>query len=130
MTKKQNKMKKVILIFTLLVTTLAFAQDKNKKASIEVDGVCGMCKERIEKAAIRTKGVKSAVWSVDTHELKLIFDERKTDLTKISKGVAAVGHDTKEIKATDEQYHSVHACCLYRDEDVKKDHEKEKQDGQ
>lgn len=120
-------MKKVILIFTLFVTTIAFAQDKNKKVNIEVDGVCGMCKERIEKAAIRTKGVKSAVWNVDTHELKLIFDERKTDVKTISASIAAVGHDTKEIKATDEQYNSVHACCLYRDDEVKKDHEKEKE---
>ncbi|WP_296313408.1 heavy-metal-associated domain-containing protein [Winogradskyella sp. UBA3174] len=116
-------MKKVILIFTLLVTTLAFAQNKNEKTSIEVDGVCEMCKERIEKASIRTKGVKSAVWNVDTHELKLIFDARKTNIKIISKNLAAVGHDTKEIKATEEQYNSVHPCCKYRDADVKKDHE-------
>ena len=118
-------MKRIILIFTVLITTATFAQNKNAKASIEVDGVCGMCKERIEKAAIRTKGVKSAVWNVDTHELKLIYDERKTDLKTISKKIAAVGHDTKEIKATEEQYNSVHACCKYRDDEVKKDHEKE-----
>lgn len=116
-------MKKVILIFTLLATTIIFAQNKNAKASIEVDGICVMCKERIEKAAIRTKGVKSAVWNVDTHELKLIYDERKTDVKVISKNLASVGHDTKEIKATEEQYQSVHPCCKYRDDEVKKDHE-------
>jgi cation transport ATPase len=116
-------MKKVVLIFTLLATTLIFAQNKNAKASIEVDGICVMCKERIEKAAIRTKGVKSAVWNVDTHELKLIYDERKTDVKVISKNLASVGHDTKEIKATEEQYQSVHPCCKYRDDEVKKDHE-------
>ena len=121
-------MKKVVLILTVLITSLTFAQDKNAKANIEVDGVCVMCKERIEKAAIRTKGVKSAVWNVDTHELKLIYDGRKTDVKTISQSVAAVGHDTKEIKATDEQYHSVHACCLYRDEDVKNDHKEEKKE--
>lgn len=122
-------MKQIFLIFTILVSTLAFAQNKNAKASMEVDGICGMCKERIEKAAIRTKGVKSAVWNVDTHELKLIYDERKTDLTKISKKLASVGHDTKMIKATEEQYQSVHPCCRYRDEDVKNDHKKEKGEG-
>ncbi|SDH08341.1 heavy-metal-associated domain-containing protein [Winogradskyella thalassocola] len=122
-------MKKLITVIIVCMGMFAFSQNKNAKANIEVDGVCGMCKERIEKAAIRTKGVKSAVWNVDTHELKLIYDERKTDVKTISKSIAAVGHDTKEIKATDEQYHSVHACCLYRDEDVKKDHEKEKEDG-
>ncbi|EDP71587.1 hypothetical protein FBALC1_03847 [Flavobacteriales bacterium ALC-1] len=119
-------MKQIILIFALLIGTTTFAQDKNKKASMEVDGVCGMCKERIEKAAIRTKGVKSAVWNVDTHELKLIYDENKTDLKTISKKIASVGHDTKEIKATEEQYQSVHPCCKYRDKEVQKDHQKEK----
>ena len=84
-------MKQLTLILALIVTTMTFAQNKNAKASMEVDGVCGMCKERIEKAAIRTKGVKSAVWNVDTHELKLIYDERKTDLKTISKHIAAVG---------------------------------------
>ena len=116
-------MKRIILIFTLVLTSITFAQNKNAKASIEVDGICEMCKERIEKAAIRTKGVKSAVWNIDTHELKLIYDERKTDVKVISKSLASVGHDTKEIKATEEQYQSVHPCCKYRDEDVKKDHE-------
>ena len=124
--KNNNTMKQITLILALLVTTLTFAQNKNAKASMEVDGVCGMCKERIEKAAIRTKGVKSAVWNVDTHELKLIYDERKTDLKTISKHIAAVGHDTKEIKATDEAYDSVHPCCRYRDTDVVKDHDGEK----
>lgn len=91
-----------------------------------VDGVCLMCKERIEKAAIKTKGVKSAVWNVETHELKLIYDERKTDLKIIQTNVAAVGHDTEEVIAPDEAYAKVHDCCKYRDIEVRKDHQKNK----
>jgi cation transport ATPase len=112
----------LILIFVMLVSLSSFAQNKNAKASLEVDGVCLMCKERIEKAAIRTKGVKSAIWNVETHELKLIYDERKTNLDTIAKQIVAVGHDTKELKATDEAYNSVHPCCKYRDEEVQLDH--------
>lgn len=122
-------MKKITLILALIVTTLTFAQNKNAKATMEVDGVCGMCKERIEKAAIKTKGVKSAVWSIETHELKLIYDENKTNLETISKNIAAVGHDTKEVKARDEAYDAVHPCCRYRDKDVVKDHDGEKKKG-
>lgn len=106
----------------LMMGMFTFSQNKNARASIEVDGVCLMCKDRIEKASIKTKGVKSAVWNVNTHELKLIFDERKTDLNTIQSNIAAVGHDTKEIKATEEAYNSVHACCRYRDDAVKEDH--------
>lgn len=115
-------MKKIILILAVLVSTITFAQNKNAKASIEVDGVCMMCKERIEKAAIKSKGVKFAEWDIKTHELKLIYDERKTDLKTIQTNIAAVGHDTKDIKATDEAYNSVDPCCMYRDEQVVKDH--------
>ncbi|WP_033960931.1 heavy-metal-associated domain-containing protein [Psychroserpens jangbogonensis] len=116
-------MKKVLIMtFVMLVSFASFAQDKNAKASLEVDGVCLMCKERIEKAAIRTKGVKSAVWNVETHELKLIYDERKTSLDTITKKIVAVGHDTKELKATDEAYNTVHPCCKYRDDEVQEDH--------
>lgn len=118
-------MKQFITLIALLVMNFTFAQDKNARASMEVDGVCGMCKERIEKAAIKTKGVKSAVWSIQTHELSLIYDARKTDLESISENIALVGHDTKAIKATEEAYLSVHECCRYRDEAVQMDHEGE-----
>ena len=116
-------MKKIVLVTLVMVLGLtSYAQNKNAKASLEVDGVCMMCKDRIEKAAIKTKGVKSAVWNVSTHELSLIYDERKTNLEAISKNIVAVGHDTKELKATDEAYNSVHPCCRYRDDKVVDDH--------
>ncbi len=116
-------MKKIILLAVVMMMSISsYAQDKNAKATIEVDGVCMMCKERIEKASIKSKGVKSAVWNVKTHELSLIFDERKTDLATIQANIAAVGHDTNEITATDEAYATVHPCCRYREEAVQEDH--------
>lgn len=120
-------MKKLIFVLTLLLGTVTFAQNKNAKATIEVDGVCNMCKERIEKAAIKAKGVKIANWDVNTHELQLIFDERKTSLKTIQQSIAHAGHDTKEIRATDEAYLSLHTCCLYRDDAVREDHKDNKQ---
>ena len=63
-------MKKIIAILGILfIGVTGFAQNKNARATIEVDGVCGMCKERIEKASIQAKGVKSANWNVETHQL-------------------------------------------------------------
>jgi len=115
-------MKKLLAIAILFIGVTSFAQNKNARASLEVDGVCLMCKERIEKACIKTKGVKSAVWNVHTHELKLIFDERKTNLKTIQENILAVGHDNEELVATDEAYNRVHDCCKYRDEDVQEEH--------
>ncbi|MDX1278366.1 heavy-metal-associated domain-containing protein [Oceanihabitans sediminis] len=119
-------MKKTIAIIALIfISATSFAQNKNAKASLEVDGVCGMCKNRIEKACFKIKGVKSAIWDVKTHELQVIYNEEKTNLNEIHNSIAAVGHDTKEIKASDEAYDAVHACCKYRDDEVVDDHKDE-----
>lgn len=116
-------MKKAILIISVLfIGVTGFAQNKNAHASLEVDGVCGMCKERIEKASIQAKGVKSAIWNVETHELKLIYNEGKTDLTKIQQSIADSGHDTQDIKAEDKVYEGIDNCCKYRDPQVVDDH--------
>jgi hypothetical protein len=110
-------MKRVVLLLMLgFFTMTSFAQEKNKKLTMEVDGKCDMCKTRIEKAALGVKGVKFAMWDIPSHELSLIIDERKTDPMKVKTALVAVGHDTKELKATDEAYDGVHPCCKYRED--------------
>ena len=112
-------MKKTITVIAIMLfTAISFAQEKNKKMTMEVDGKCDMCKTRIEKAALGVKGVKYALWDIPSHELSLIIDERKTDPMKIKTALVSVGHDTKELKATDEAYNSVHPCCKYREDNT------------
>ena len=119
-------MKNLIVLLTLLLPLAIIAQEKgnkNEKASFEVSGNCEMCKMRIEKAAFKVKGVKMATWDVATHQLDLIYNEKKTDLTTIQQSIADVGHDTEAIKAKDEAYNSVHPCCKYRDTEIVDDHD-------
>ncbi len=118
-------MKNIITVALLFLGATVFAQNKNAQTTLEVDGVCLMCKSRIEKACYGTKGVKSANWDVKTHELKLFYDERKISLDSIKKNILAVGHDLKELKATDEAYATVHSCCRYRDVGVVDSHKTE-----
>jgi cation transport ATPase len=105
-----------LTVLVILAATVTYAQEKNKKISFDVNGKCNMCKERIEKAALGVKGVKFATWDIPTHQLSVIMDERKTDLMKIKTAIIAVGHDTKELKATDEVYEGLHECCKYRED--------------
>ena len=56
-----------------------------------------------------------------------VIDKKKTDKNTIQRNIAAVGHDTKDIKATDKDYNSVDPCCKYRDAKVVEDHKKGKQ---
>ncbi|WP_273568129.1 heavy-metal-associated domain-containing protein [Maribacter halichondriae] len=112
-------MKKIFLTLALVMFSFSiFAQEKNKKLTMEVDGKCEMCKNRIEKAVLGIKGVKYALWDIPSHQLSLIIDERKTDPMKIKTALVEVGHDTKELKATEEAYAKVHPCCKYREDDT------------
>lgn len=113
-------MKKLVLValFTVLGIN-ANAQEKpnkNKKVEIEVNGSCAMCEKRIEKAAFSVKGVKSAEWHADHQDLHLIIDETKCSILEVQKAIAKVGHDTKDVKATDAEYDKIHGCCQYRTE--------------
>lgn len=124
-------MKKIVILFSAILMGLSIqAQEtelnKNARVSFEVDGVCGMCKKRIEKAALNSKGVKYALWNVKTHQLNLIVDERKTTISEVQKNIANVGHDIilkdKKIVAPTKAYNSVNPCCKYRDKKVVEDH--------
>lgn len=109
-------MKQIILIFLLMLGLGVVAQtkkNKNAKYTVEVNGNCEQCQKRIQKAALSVSGVKSAVWDISTHQLTLILNEEKTTLEKVEQAVAKVGHDTQNVKATNEAYDNLHSCCKY-----------------
>jgi Cu(I)/Ag(I) efflux system membrane fusion protein len=86
--------------------------------TLTVQGACGMCKTRIEKAAKSVDGVSSAQWDSKTKTLQLgydaSYDASKISLDAISKAVANVGHDTDAYKADDKVYAALPGCCKYR----------------
>lgn len=105
----------LVLFITFIGTAVQAQKKKNKNAKhdIEVNGICTMCKKRIEKAAYSVPGVKSAMWHADHQDLHLIIDENKASVDDVHNAVAKVGHDTDKIRATDEAYEKLHHCCKY-----------------
>lgn len=83
-----------------------------KKETIKVAGKCGMCKSRIEKAAM-INGVTKADWNEKTQLLTVTYDAAKVKSMDIQKKVAAAGHDTEKVKATDKDYAALPGCCKY-----------------
>jgi len=92
------------------------ASTKREHAMLMVQGLCEMCKDRIEKTAKGISGVYSATWDQKTRELHVDFDKEKTNMDAVSKALAAVGHDTELYKADDKIYNALPACCKYREE--------------
>jgi periplasmic mercuric ion binding protein len=111
-------MKNVFLGMMLLIMTLSTqAQDKknkNAKYTIEVNGNCEQCQRRIQKAAFSVSGVKMASWNIETHQLDVMLNEEKTSISAVEKAIAKVGHDTKNVKATQDEYDNLHSCCKYK----------------
>ncbi len=100
-------------------------QTKSDSLSIWVDGLCGMCKTRIEEAAQTVRGVETALWNVETHQLSVTVDPNKFKLNKLHYKIASAGHDTKELLAPDPVYDALHECCKYRDPEQIRLHDKE-----
>ena len=127
-------MRKILLgMLCIFIATAGMSQTTEKKVAettFEVDGVCGMCKERIESAAMRTSGVKLAEWSVETHELKVIYKPSKVSLEEIHQAIADVGHSTETVPADSTAYEHLHACCQYEDEKAKENYKQKVKSGQ
>lgn len=112
-------MKKYILtIITVLTLSVGFSQEKSSpivEKTFKVDGVCGECKARIESAALRTKGVKTANWDKKTKDLTVIYNSKKVKLETIQGAVAGKGHETPLIPADSVSYTNLPGCCKYKD---------------
>ena len=122
------KTKSLNLIIALMVLGITSVFSQNSKTEkFEVYGNCGMCENRIEKAAKSVDGVTSVDWDKETKIVEVSFDESKTDVHKIQVAIAEVGHDTELHKADDKVYDALPACCQYdRPKAVK---EEKKQEG-
>lgn len=103
----------MMLLFVAFSSQAQEKKNKNAKYTIEVNGNCEQCQKRIQKAAFSVAGVKSANWNIETHQLSLILNEEKVTLLEVKKALAKIGHDTDEVKATDEVYENLHSCCKY-----------------
>lgn len=110
----------LILLFLGLMPTL-FAQRKVAD-TIQVEGICEMCKERIEKA-LDIKGIWVAEWDIETKLLYVVYRPKKISKEEIGALLAAIGHDNEIALASDASYESIHSCCRYRDAVVRDEHQ-------
>ena len=105
---------KTIKLFLLSISFISFSMNglaQGKTETIKITGECGMCKSKIESAA-KKSGATYANWDVDSKELTVKYSNQ-SNTAKIQKGIAAVGYDTPQYKATKEAYNKLHECCKY-----------------
>jgi hypothetical protein len=109
-------MKNVLTLGALLCVTLftSLSQDSDiQESRIRVNGLCGMCKTRIEKT-VKIEGVKKAQWSKTTKLLTVSYQPSLIAVDSLQRRLASVGHDTERYKAADSVYSALPGCCRYR----------------
>ncbi len=120
----KNNIVSIIAVFAMILglSATSFSEERIKTKKVVTDtlyvhGVCDMCKDRIENAAL-IKGVKKATYNKYKHQLVVFYKPEKVDLNKIEKEIAKAGHDTKNYKADDKVYNSLPKCCAYRSDEI------------
>ena len=106
------------ILFVFIGQDLMAQEVKKTKVvtdTLEVTGVCKMCKARIEEAAMYVPGVKMAEWTASTQQMVVVYKTSKTNAKAIGEAVAKVGHDNAEATSPDEAYSALPGCCKYRD---------------
>lgn len=100
-----------IVVFVIIGLTSCYSQTKTE--TFGVRGNCGMCKNTIEKAAKKVKGVSKVKWDKASKEVEVTFDSSKTNLDAIHQAIAASGYDTDKVTSKEATYNSLHKCCQY-----------------
>ncbi len=86
----------------------------NQTISFKVYGVCDDCKERIESAAMDSKGVKKAEWDKQSNVLVLVGSP-KMDKMKVAKSVSKAGYHSEYMEADEKAFAKLPGCCQYED---------------
>lgn len=105
------------------------APDQTIEAQIKVLGLCGMCKERIERAALSVRGVRSASWDQKKNLLTVSYRSSRASQEEIERAIAKAGHDTQNFITDEHTYKNLHHCCKYpRDPEMLKNNKLFNQD--
>ena len=102
----------VFFLVGIISATSAQTAAGEQTISFKVYGVCDDCKERIEKAAMDSKGVKKAEWDKQSNVLALVGSAKMTK-ENVATCVAKAGYKSDVMEADPKGYAKLPGCCQY-----------------
>lgn len=119
----------VLLVWVILGLHLSAQAQQvlptNENVHLWVDGACGMCAQRIEKAALTLPGIQTAQWDTPSKTLYVKTGQQPPTLQQLQDRLAQAGHDTEGATAPQAIYDALHFCCQYRTESPDEDEPEE-----
>lgn len=84
---------------------------KTEEVKIATSAQCEMCKERIEKALYKVKGVISANLDLQTKAVTVIYRTHKTNVDALRQAINLAGYDADNSPADANAYEKLPNCC-------------------
>ncbi|PZR19061.1 MAG: MerP protein [Flavobacterium psychrophilum] len=72
---------------------------------------CESCGDRLEKTLLKEKGIQMITLDEKAMTIKVVYNSKKTDLTKIKTAISKLGYDADDIKADAIAYEGLDGCC-------------------
>ncbi|MCB9261820.1 MAG: heavy-metal-associated domain-containing protein [Flavobacteriales bacterium] len=106
-----KEMKNRILMLVLALCAVAFsAQSKSVLIEFKVEGQCGSCKKRIEKA-LDLPGISYASWDVNTKIMTVRYNDAKFGENDIHQIISELGYKTSKLSANKVSESKLPKCC-------------------
>lgn len=100
-----------VILSVILTANIAMAQKKVETITFSTAAQCEMCKERIEKELVYTKGIKFAELDMETKDLTVTYKTRKISKQEIKNIVLNLGYDVDGEQGNQENYQNLPKCC-------------------
>lgn len=106
-------MKKIMTALFLLIAGGATAQETAKTATIVIhtSAECGQCEERLETGLNYTKGVLFAELNMQTMDVTVKYNTKKTNPAALRKVITDLGYDADDQKADAAAQQKLPECC-------------------
>ncbi|MFY0644200.1 MAG: cation transporter [Bacteroidia bacterium] len=103
-----KSLKHILTLSLIAASFVVFA--KSVTAKFKVEGQCGDCKVKIEKA-LDIPGVSYAEWNEETKMLTVRYNDKKITENKIHTIISNIGYSTSKMAANKEAQSKLDACC-------------------
>lgn len=100
-----------VLMLVFVLASLILIAKETQEVKIKTSAQCEMCKDRIEKALNKSKGVVSSDLDLDTKEVTVVYEPDKIDIDKIKQIISKTGYNADDVPANKKAYNKLPKCC-------------------
>lgn len=119
-TTMKDSIKTLFVILTLfLFSSPVFAQKEKTIQTATIKTVihcdhckqCESCGDKLQKTLLKEKGIQMITLDDKAMTIKVVYNSKKTDLTKIKTAISKLGYDADDLAADTVAYESLDGCC-------------------